>query len=122
MSQHPSLKGGKGEGIFRSVLKRYEKIKELTEKEKWEEEKDSIYGLPKVKRIKFKVKKVKAAAGEEGEGAVEGAAAPAEGAAPAGAAGAKAPAGVAKAPAAGAKAPAGGKAPAAAAGKKKDKK
>ena len=56
MSQHSSLKAGKGEDVFRSVLKRFEKIKELTEKEKWDEEKDSIYGLPKVRRIKFKVK------------------------------------------------------------------
>ncbi|MBD3425963.1 MAG: small basic protein [Candidatus Omnitrophica bacterium] len=67
MSQHPSLKGGKGEGAFRSVLKRYEKIKELSDKDKWDEEKDSIYGLPKVKRIKFKVKKAKGPAEEKPE-------------------------------------------------------
>ena len=75
MTQHSSLKGGQKGAGFRSVLKRYEKIKELSEKEKWDEEKDSIYRLPKVKRIKFKVKKVKAEGektGEEGA-AVEGA-------------------------------------------------
>jgi small basic protein (TIGR04137 family) len=88
MSQHSSLKGGKGEGVFRSVLKRYEKIKELSGKDKWDEEKDSIYGLPKVRRIKFKVKKTKGPAEEKLEGA-----APAEGAASAeGAAAKKAPA------------------------------
>ncbi|MBD3296795.1 MAG: small basic protein [Candidatus Omnitrophica bacterium] len=66
MSQHPSLKGGKQGAEFRSVLKRFEKIKELAEKDKWDEEEDSIYSLPKVKRIKFKVKKSKGPAEEEG--------------------------------------------------------
>ncbi|MDP8259246.1 MAG: small basic protein [Candidatus Aadella gelida] len=67
MSQHPSLKGSSLSGKFRSVLKRFEKIKELTEKEKWDFEKDSVYKIPKVKRIKFKVKKAKdPAEGEEG--------------------------------------------------------
>jgi len=80
MSQHPSLKTGKKDGSFRSVVKRYEKLEELTEKEKWNEEKDSVYHLPKVRRIKFKVKKTKGPAGEEGEAAAEGAA-PEEGAA-----------------------------------------
>ncbi|MFH1552095.1 MAG: small basic protein [Candidatus Omnitrophota bacterium] len=80
MSQHPSLKGSQEGGKFRSVLKRYEKIKELADKEKWEEE-DSVYSLPKIKRIKFKIKKTKAAA-EEGAG-VEGAAAGAVGGPPA---------------------------------------
>ena len=92
MTQHPSLKSGQKGGTFRSVLKRFEKIKELSEKEKWDEEKDSIFKLPKVKRIKLKVKKTKGPAEEEGdapakEGAVpakEGAAPAKEGAAPAG--------------------------------------
>jgi small basic protein (TIGR04137 family) len=87
MTQHSSLKGG-SEGKFRSVLKRFEKLKELIEGEKWTEEKDSIYKLPKVKRIKFKVKKTKAAAEEGAEAAAEGAPA-AEGAAAAGGAPAK---------------------------------
>lgn len=93
MTQHPSLKSGQKGGKFRSVLKRFEKIKELAEKEKWDEEKDSIYRLPKVKRIKFKVKKAKGPAeGEEGAVAAEGVAPGAGGAAPAkeGAAGAPA--------------------------------
>ena len=73
MSQHPSLKGSSLSGKFRSVLKRFEKIKELTEKEKWDLEKDSVYKIPKVKRIKFKVKKVKGPAeGEEGAETPEG--------------------------------------------------
>lgn len=89
MTQHPSLKSGQKGDKFRSVLKRFEKIKELTEKEKWDEEKDSIYKLPKIRRIKFKVKKTKGPAEEEGaegaEGIAPGAGAPAgkEGAAPA---------------------------------------
>ena len=68
MSQHPSLKSSKAGGKFRSVLKRYEKIKDLVEKEKWSEEKDSVYKLPKIKRIKFKVKKTKGPAEEKAEG------------------------------------------------------
>jgi len=69
MSQHPSLKGRSESGKFRSVPKRYEKIKELSEKEKWDEEKDSVYHLPKVRRVKFKVKKTKGPAEETAEGA-----------------------------------------------------
>lgn len=71
MSQHPSLKGNKGASEFRSVLKRYEKIKELESKDKWDEEEDSVYKLPKIKRIKFKVKKSRGSE-EEKEAAVEG--------------------------------------------------
>ncbi len=66
MSQHPSLKLGASAGKFRSVIKRHEKIKELAEKDKWDEEKDSVYKLPKVKRIRFKVKKAKSADEETG--------------------------------------------------------
>ncbi|HPN72651.1 MAG TPA: small basic protein [Candidatus Omnitrophota bacterium] len=73
MTQHPSLKGSGKTGVkFRSVLKRYEKIKDLDEKEKWDDEKGSVYRLPKIKRLKFKVKKTKGPS-EEKEGA-EGAA------------------------------------------------
>ncbi|RKY41875.1 MAG: small basic protein [Candidatus Makaraimicrobium thalassicum] len=68
MTQHPSLKGSQEGGKFRSVLKRYEKIRELVGKAKWDEEKDSVYHLPKVKRIRFKIKKAKEPA-EEKEGA-----------------------------------------------------
>ena len=78
VTQHPSLKSGAKGAKFRSVPKRYEKIKELSEKDKWDEEKDSVYHLPKVKRIMFKTKKVKgpadeAAAGEATEAAGEAA-------------------------------------------------
>jgi len=78
MSQHPSLRGFDKNKKHRSVLKRYERISLLKEKEKWTEE-DSVYGLPKVKIIKFKVKKEKAVAAEGTEEgtAATGAAAPA---------------------------------------------
>ena len=76
MSQHPSLRAADKGRQHRSVLKRYEKIKILKDKEKWTEEK-SVFGLPKVKVVKFKIKKEKAAAAVEG---AEGAAAPAAGA------------------------------------------
>ncbi|MBF0216471.1 MAG: hypothetical protein HQL30_05700 [Candidatus Omnitrophica bacterium] len=76
MSQHPSLKSG-AEGKFRSVIKRHERVKELAEKESWLEEKDSVYKLPKVKRILFKAKKTKAAAEEGAQEAGAPAGAPA---------------------------------------------
>ncbi len=88
MSQHPSLRSSDKNKAHRSVLKRYERIKQLKEKEKWADD-DSVYGLPKVKILRFKIKKEKAVAVEGAEGA-EGAVAPAAGAAaPAAAAGAK---------------------------------
>lgn len=91
MSQHPSLRSSDKDKQHRSVLKRYERIGILKEKELWKEEK-SVFGLPKVKVVKFKIKKEKAATAEAtAEGAV-----PAEGAAPAKAA----PAGAKAAPAA----------------------
>jgi small basic protein (TIGR04137 family) len=87
MSQHPSLRSSEVDKKHRSVLKRYERVKSLKEKEKWKEG-ESVYGLPKVKILRFKIKKEKAAAAAV-EGA-EGAAAPAEGAAAAPAAPGKA--------------------------------
>lgn len=63
MSQHPSLLGSQKGKRHRSVFKRYEKLKYLVEKEKWDKT-SSIYALPKVKSIKFKVKKEKAATAE----------------------------------------------------------
>lgn len=62
MSQHPSLLGSQKGKQHRSVSKRYERLKHLIEKNKWDEKTDSVYGLPKIKSIKFKVKKEKAAA------------------------------------------------------------
>ena len=102
MSQHPSLSSSSKDKQHRSVLKRYERVNILKEKDKWKDE-ESVYGLPKVKIIKFKIKKEKAAVAEGA--AVEGAL-PAEGATPAPAAktapvkdAAKAPAPAAKKPA-----------------------
>ena len=74
MSQHPSLHSSDKDKAQRSVLKRYERVKILKEKEKWAEE-DSVYKLPKIKIVKFKVKKEKAAVAEtaaEGEVAAPG--------------------------------------------------
>lgn len=65
MTQHPSLKGSKTGAKFRAVLKRFEKIKELADNDKWDEEKDSVYKLPKLRRIKFKAKKTKGPAKDE---------------------------------------------------------
>ena len=67
MSIHSSLRAiGKGKK-HRSVLKRYERLKVLKDKNLWSEE-ISALGLPKVKMQKLKVKKEKVVA--------EGAAAP----------------------------------------------
>jgi len=97
MSQHPSLRSSDKDKKQRSVLKRYERIKALEDKEKWDEKKDSVYGLPKVKVTRFKIKKEKAAAaaGEEtaeGVAAAPGAAPAKDAAKPAAKEGAKAPA------------------------------
>ena len=63
MSIHSSLRAiGKGKK-HRSVLKRYERLKELKDKNLWSEER-SVLGIPKVKQQKLKVKKEKAAAPE----------------------------------------------------------
>ncbi len=68
MSQHPSLRSSDKDKQHRSVLKRHERLKILKEKEKWKEE-DSVFGLPKVKIMRFKIKKEKAAAAEAAPGA-----------------------------------------------------
>ena len=76
MSQHPSLRSSDKDKQHRSVLKRYERLKILKDKEKWKDG-DSVFGLQKVKIIKFKIKKEKAAPveGAEAVGAAPGAAA-----------------------------------------------
>ena len=56
MTQHPSLRSGSRQRQHRSVLKRFERLKHLIEKGEWEEGK-SIFGLPKIKLIRFKIKK-----------------------------------------------------------------
>ena len=103
MSQHPSLRSSDKGKQHRSVLKRYEKLKILKDKEKWDE-KDSVFGLAKVKVIKFKIKKEKAVAAEGAEEAAPGLAAPAAAPAAGAVKGAGAPAKTAAktAPAAGA--------------------
>ncbi len=69
MSIHSSLRAsGKGRK-HRSVLKRYERLKMLKDKNLWSEDK-SVLGIPKVKMQKLKVKKEKAA---PAEGATPGA-------------------------------------------------
>ena len=86
MSIHSSLRAvGKGKK-HRSVLKRYERLNVLKDKNLWNET-SSVLGLPKVKQQKLKVKKEKAAAPEA-----------AAGAAPAGDKPAAAPAAAPKAP------------------------
>ena len=59
MSIHSSLRGGQSTK-HRSVLKRYERLKVLKEKNSWDETKP-VLGLPKVKMQRIKVKKEKAA-------------------------------------------------------------
>ncbi len=58
MSVHPSFKSGKGKQQ-KSVLKRLARLLLLQKEEKWEEGKNSIFGLPKVKVMKLKFKKDK---------------------------------------------------------------
>lgn len=76
MSIHSSLRAS-GNNKHRSVLKRYERLKVLKDKNLWSEEKSAL-GIPKVKMQRVKVKKEKAAAPDAAAGA---AAAPAAGAA-----------------------------------------
>lgn len=101
MSIHKSLKVSSKLVRSRNVFTRGERIERLKELGKWDEKKDSLFHLPKVKtQFGKKVgKKKKEKKKEEGEAAAEGAAAAPGAAAPA--AGAKgAPAGGAAAPAA----------------------
>ena len=72
MSIHSSLRAS-GSNKHRSVLKRYERLKVLSDKNLWSGE-TSPLGIPKVKMQRLKVKKEKAAAPEA---AAAGAAAPA---------------------------------------------
>jgi small basic protein (TIGR04137 family) len=68
MSQHPSLRSSDKDKQHRSVLKRHERLKLLKDKEKWKDG-DSVFGLEKVKVLRFKIKKEKAAKEAEGEAA-----------------------------------------------------
>ncbi|MHC4916010.1 MAG: small basic protein [Planctomycetota bacterium] len=82
MSLHSSLKRSSSAGRHRNVLKREERLAKLADDEKWDQEKDSIYGLPKVRSIKMRVKKKakKKVEGEEAEAAGAAGVAGAEGA------------------------------------------
>ena len=68
MSQHPSLKVSSAGKRHRNVLKRYERIRKLKEKESWTEGKNSVFGLPKVKSQKLKAKGSSAKKEGEAEG------------------------------------------------------
>lgn len=78
MSLHSSLKRSGAGGRHRNVLKREERLAKLADDEKWTEDDDSIYGLPKVRSIKLRVKKKPKKKEAEGE-AIEGEAALAAG-------------------------------------------
>lgn len=65
MSQHSSLRIDPTRTRHRNVLKRHERIQRLIEQEKWKD-RQSAFGLPKVKSMKIKVKKIKS---EKVEGA-----------------------------------------------------
>ncbi len=71
MSIHSSLRVSNAGRKHRSVLKRYERLKVLKDKNMWSDDK-AVLGLPKVKMQKIKIKKEKVVA-------AEGAAAPAAG-------------------------------------------
>ena len=63
MSVHPSLSSKGKNKRSCSVLKRFEKLKELREKEKWKPG-TSVFGLPKIKALRWKKKAKKAAEAE----------------------------------------------------------
>ncbi len=81
MSIHSSLRVSNAGRKHRSVLKRYERLKVLKDKNLWSDDK-AVLGLPKVKMQKIKIKKEKVVAAE-GAAPAAGAAA-AKPAAPAG--------------------------------------
>ena len=76
MSIHPSLRSSDKDKKQRSVLKRAERLRSMLGKGQWREG-DSVYGLPKIKTIRFKIKKEKAEKVETTAVGTEGAAAPA---------------------------------------------
>jgi len=75
MSMHKSLRSKNKHLRSRNVLSREERIDRLTEQERWEEEQDSVFSLPKVKVEQVAPRKrAKEEAPAEGlEGAAEGA-------------------------------------------------
>ncbi len=103
MSLHPSLTQSEKDKKHRSVLKRAERLRVLMEKTGWKEG-DPVFGLPKLKSVRFKIKKERAEKTPEAAAAAgaEGAAAAAAPAAGKATAAAKAPAGKEQTPAKGA--------------------
>ena len=72
MSLHKSLKSNSKLARMRNVMTRVERIEKLRMLGKWNEEEDSVFGLPKVKIQKIKAgKKKKKKKEEEGEEGVE---------------------------------------------------
>lgn len=58
MSIHRSLKSNTNQSK-RTVHKRWERVRSLMLQKKFDREKDSVFGLPKQKIIKYKIKKEK---------------------------------------------------------------
>ena len=77
MSIHSSLRAGSKGKKHRSVLKRFERLKVLKDKNIWSEDK-SVLGIPKVKMQKIKVKKEKSSAAKPAEAGKAAPAAPAK--------------------------------------------
>lgn len=75
MSIHRSFRSASRLEKHRNVLSRQERIEKLESLKKWDEEADSVFGIPKVKNIKMKSKKKPQA---EDETAADAAAEPAE--------------------------------------------
>ena len=78
MSLDRSLKMKDALNRHRNVLKRMERLEVLTDDDRWDEEKDSVFGLPKIAHRKMaagKKTKKKEEAETEQEAAVEGEAA-----------------------------------------------
>lgn len=72
MSLHRSLHSAVSSKGHRNVLKRLERIKKLKTDERWDEENDSVYKLPKVRSIKLRTKsKSKGAPEKEEEAAAK---------------------------------------------------
>ena len=71
MSLDRSLKSASSLTRHRNVLSRAERIARLTEQERWEKDKASVFGLPKVanRNVKVGKKEKKKVEGAEGEAA-----------------------------------------------------
>jgi small basic protein (TIGR04137 family) len=59
MTMHRSLRKSDSLARHRNVLSRVERIEKLEDKQKWEPEDNSVFGLPKVRSIKAVRKKKK---------------------------------------------------------------